>query len=548
MGGFCYNRKIYQIEEGITMEKVFIDSEFQDLIDTLLEDRKCGNLDKLKEDATRLKENAIRSGNDYAEAVACYFLAGYCLMCNELAKSIAYCNYVKENYSKHQSHYVYAMCCSIAGTAHMYLNKQQTAVSYFLDGYYISLKFSFFDTQANILNNMGSIFYELGDYKRGIEYFLRAYDVTQNKQYKNPNPKTLEMILVNLSGSYARENKFEEAKYWEQKYLDIFGESNDLWITNNLLINHMLMDHASGCHSKLVEDINLFLESMKDGWADLFSIRIILEVIEICLELKEIELTKRGIELVESKMKNLNEAFHKERLASMKIQLYELTNEKDKLFEELLKYYTIVRQNENEKKEIESSGVLSRIHLRHAEYSKRQIEIKNKELKRLNERDSFTGLLNKAFFEKKVQERLQRKTDEEEKDVLLIIDIDNFKEINDTYGHVVGDQVIKEVANLLQNKTRHMDYVGRIGGDEFCVLMLDIPNMEVMELWIKNFIKSVQDITCDKVMPGEITVSVGAASSDGKSTNLELFEKADKAMYEAKKKAKNTYGTYGKKK
>ena len=128
----------------------------------------------------------------------------------------------------------------------------------------------------------------------------------------------------------------------------------------------------------------------------------------------------------------------------------------------------------------------------------------------------------------------------------MLIDIDNFKQINDTYGHAVGDQVIKEISNRLKNKTRHSDYVGRIGGDEFCALLLDIPNIEVLKLWIKNFIKSVQRISCDKISAGRISVSVGAASSNGENTNLELFEKADQAMYEAKKKGKNTYGIYAK--
>ena len=524
------------------MERVFIDNEFQELIDILQEDRKCGNLIKLKEDATRLKEEAILSGNEYAESIAYYFLAGYWLMSNELTKSIDYCNYVKEKYKKHPFHYIYAMCCNIAGTAHMHLHERQIAIDHYLDGYYISLEHSFFDIQVNILNNIGTVFYALEDHEKALEYYLNAHDVT----LKNPseNQKTVEMIWINLSTTYIAMKKFQEAKYWQQKHLDKFGKSNDALIANTILRDRILMIHTAEWHSQLAEEVHLFLDSMKNGWNDLYSLQMIFDVIEICLKQKDIELSKKSIELAESKMKSLVGTLYNEQLASVKIQLYKLTEDEDKLFETLLKYYEIVREDQTTKRQIESAGILSKIHLRQSEYSKRQIELKNKELERLNEIDSFTGLLNKAFFEKKVQDRLNQKIEGQGQDVLLIIDIDNFKQINDTYGHAVGDQVIKELANQLQNKTRYSDYVGRIGGDEFCALLLDIPNMEVIKLWVQNFITAVQSIACDKLNPNKVTVSIGVANSTGENTNLELFEKADQAMYEAKKKGKNTYGIY----
>ena len=529
------------------MERVFIDSEFQDLIDDLQQDRKDGNLIKLKDDATRLKKEAIKAGNEYAEAIAYYFLAGYCLMSNDLPKSIVYCNYVKENYKNQPFHYLYAMCCSIIGTAHLHLNERQTAISHYLDAYYTSIEYKFFDLQVNILNNIGSIFYELEDYERGIEYFLKAYDIVE--KYENQNQpmledRAVEMLFVNLSGSYVRKNDFEQAKYWEQRYLERKTKSNDKAIKNTILINHILMNNTSEGHSQLRKGVCQFLELMKSDWNDLYSIKMIFEVIEICLKQKDIALAKKGIALVEEKMKNMDATVHKEQLVFVQVQLYELTGEQDKLFHVLQDYYEVIKQSKNEKKEMERDGVLSKIDLQYAEYRNRQVELKNKELARLNEIDSFTGLLNKAFFEKKVQERLQKKEHKEDMDVLFLIDIDNFKQINDTYGHAVGDQVIKEIASRLQNKTRQTDYVGRIGGDEFCALLLNVPNMEVVKMWLENFIKSVQTISFDKVNAGAITVSIGAAGSKGESTNLELFEKADQAMYEAKRKGKNRYGIY----
>ena len=91
------------------MERIFIDSEFQDFIDMLQKERMCGDYDALREDAKRLEEMARKSSNCYGESVAYYYLAVYYLMYNEEKKAILYCDRVKENYKKEKFHYLYAI-------------------------------------------------------------------------------------------------------------------------------------------------------------------------------------------------------------------------------------------------------------------------------------------------------------------------------------------------------------------------------------------------------------------------------------------------------
>lgn len=528
------------------MERIFIDSEFQDLIDTLQEHRNCGNFIQLKDDAIKLKKQAVHAKNEYAESIAHYFLAIYCLICNEPTKTISHCNFIQKKYTKQSRkqsfYYLYATICNLAGTAYIHLNDRQTAVSQFLDGYYISVEHSFFDIRVNILNNLGSVFYELGDYQRAIEYFLDAYKLIS--KHLSESRKLIAMLLVNLSSSYVRMKEFEQAKYWEKQYLDQFRDCEDRLIANSLLVNHILMGNITECDEHLSIEVHKFLDSLQTGWNDLYSLKMILEVITYCLKEKRMDLTKKSIELAEDKMKDCHNTIYQEQFTSAKVDFYQLTDDKDKLFEALLQYHKFVRKSKSEKREVEISGVLSRIDLENAKYGKRKVEIKNKELKRLNELDSFTGILNKVSFENKIQKRLNKKIKQQGADVLLLVDIDNFKNINDTYGHAVGDRVIKEVAKRLQSMIRDSDYVGRIGGDEFCAFLLNVPNLEVLEEWIKHFIKKVQNISFDEVSKGMVTVSIGAASAKEDTTSLELFKKADQEMYEAKRRAKNTYGIY----
>lgn len=522
------------------MERVFVDSEFQDLIDQLQQDRISGDLDKLKQDAKELEERAIYSENDYAESVACYFLAIYCLMRNEATKSISYCDRVKEKYKKHQSHYLYVTCCNLGGTAYVHLNNLQNAICYFLDGYYIGVEHSFVELQIQILNNIGSIFYELENYKKAVEYYSSAYDLIQKHGYNNPY--LTEMLFVNLSSSYVRKNKFEEARYWEQQYLERYQDSKNPLITHGLLVNHILMGNSNQQYAK---DVKQFLECVREGWHDSYSIKLVFEVIQFCLQMKDIELSKRSIEVVEHKLQYYHRTTYKQQLASAKIELYQLVNDKEALFEALIQYHDYVKKIQTEQKEVESFGLLSKINLEQAEHRRKQIELKNEELERVNELDSFTGLLNKAAFEKKVQQVLLFRTDGIGENVLLLVDLDNFKGVNDTYGHLAGDEVLKKIASTLKGKARETDYVGRIGGDEFAILLFNVPNKKSIGKWIQGLLQNIQNLQYEGIHDRKITVSIGAATITHESFYAELLEKADKALYETKKNGKNAYKIYG---
>ena len=153
--------------------------------------------------------------------------------------------------------------------------------------------------------------------------------------------------------------------------------------------------------------------------------------------------------------------------------------------------------------------------------------------------DSLTGVYNRLQFE-----RLLLNDTVQNCGALIIIDIDLFKEVNDTYGHTAGDATLKKLANLLSSSFRSDDYVCRIGGDEFVVVMknIDSKNKEL----IKNKITAVM-AKC--AMPEEnipaFTLSAGVAFSDKTTSFKKLYKNADKALYKVKESQKNNIMFYG---
>ena len=128
---------------------------------------------------------------------------------------------------------------------------------------------------------------------------------------------------------------------------------------------------------------------------------------------------------------------------------------------------------------------------------------------------------------------------------MLLFDVDNFKSVNDTYGHETGDKVLKKLVQILKNNFRSDDYVCRIGGDEFVVFMI-----HATEIQHDLIIQKIQEIsrelgdTGDGLPPASVSVGIvhGAEASDAEN----LFEKTDAAMYKAKQSGKHTYSFYTK--
>lgn len=158
--------------------------------------------------------------------------------------------------------------------------------------------------------------------------------------------------------------------------------------------------------------------------------------------------------------------------------------------------------------------------------------------RRLSMTDSLTGVLNKSTALSQIGRYLLTRIDDTNC-ALLIIDLDNFKKVNDRYGHQVGDLLLIQVGEILHEAFRGNDIVGRFGGDEFVILMKNIFDDEIIERKCEEILKLLEDLTLDEEN-FKISCSMGAVISKKKNTNLErLFKIADDALYEAKAMGKN---------
>ncbi|MDD2647677.1 MAG: diguanylate cyclase [Eubacteriales bacterium] len=173
----------------------------------------------------------------------------------------------------------------------------------------------------------------------------------------------------------------------------------------------------------------------------------------------------------------------------------------------------------------------------------RNMSVSADELRIKAETDDMTGLYNKATTEQLMAGILAR--EEAKNHALLVIDIDNFKAVNDIYGHLLGDTTIRIIANAISGFFRKNDIVGRIGGDEFAVLMVNVPSIEIVRSKVSELI-SLMRFKPNITNPANVTLSVGYALSSWRHIRYsELFGYADTALYQAKNAGKARGQEYG---
>ena len=170
---------------------------------------------------------------------------------------------------------------------------------------------------------------------------------------------------------------------------------------------------------------------------------------------------------------------------------------------------------------------------------------RQRELIRSASIDELTNIYNKSTAEHSIDRYLKTTYTISGVQAFLMFDVDCFKSVNDTYGHTTGDRVLAAIGASLLSVFRDSDIKGRIGGDEFCVLMKNVASKEIAERKAKQLIESIQQIKIDEFPDLSVSISVGIAyaPNNGKSY-IELSKCADKALYETKKNGKNGYTVY----
>jgi diguanylate cyclase (GGDEF)-like protein len=170
--------------------------------------------------------------------------------------------------------------------------------------------------------------------------------------------------------------------------------------------------------------------------------------------------------------------------------------------------------------------------------------VKNRTLSEVSSRDALTGLYNRWFVIEKIDSEMNRAMRHGSPMSLIMLDIDHFKRVNDTWGHGVGDQVLQAIGKLLRESCRVYDVPGRYGGEEFCIVLPETKpgNTGVVAERIRSRLEETE-LPCGETSIS-VTASIGIAGMDLPEMNellspAALIDRADRALYSAKNRGRN---------
>jgi diguanylate cyclase (GGDEF)-like protein len=177
----------------------------------------------------------------------------------------------------------------------------------------------------------------------------------------------------------------------------------------------------------------------------------------------------------------------------------------------------------------------------------RKLGVSEKELRFQATHDALTGLPNRIMFYELAARFLHIALRDQRKSIILFLDLDRFKQVNDTHGHDVGDLMLKEVSKRMSNMLRDNDIIARIGGDEFLVMLSNIESVNCFESIMDRLIEVVtQPLTTDSGLTIDVGCSIGASHYPRHGSQLkDLIKKADQALYKAKDNGRGCYVIYG---
>jgi diguanylate cyclase (GGDEF)-like protein len=154
------------------------------------------------------------------------------------------------------------------------------------------------------------------------------------------------------------------------------------------------------------------------------------------------------------------------------------------------------------------------------------------------ETDSLTGLLNRRTALSQLEREIQRIRRTRQPMVVLMLDLDHFKSMNDTYGHLTGDRILAKIGSVLKATLRGADIAARYGGEEFLVLQFDT-TLEDASIVATRIYKAVEEAGRELAVP--ITVSIGVTDLRPDDTVESVLHRADKALYASKQRGRNRF-------
>ena len=475
-------------------------------------------LDEFQELCERDGEEEDLALSYFLRGEACFRMGIYEGTVNSLNKCLVYHTGSKENVKLEMSAY------NLLGLIFSFMGYEVLALENYFYSLDISIEHDMYAAQAVAYINIGWLYRDLGDYEKAMGYYELAFKAVE-KGGKGGAHYSVEALCYAYKGQlYYKMGEYEKAV----ECLEVIQRMDDTSLYYEVSVENLCLQvyHHQGDIEKVKQNMASLIRkaSSKEDFLECFEFYA--DACSFAMEKGMKEEARQLIDGMEHSARKLNLAYVQLRLKRIEVHFQKkYSTQEDYL--SACENYVAMQQ--------EYLGFINRNKLvgMHTIENFRRIKKEKDTYKQISRHDEMTGLLNKSTLERLVSRYLGSQ-ERNEKAALIIVDLDHFKEINDTAGHLKGDMVIKNTADKIKELYSQFKYIGRVGGDEFAIFIREGFSRENIIARAEELCKAVKQ-TDYSGEPFSVSVSIGIAFLEpGITTYEELFDISDKAMYRAK--------------
>lgn len=413
----------------------------------------------------------------------------------------------------------------------------------FLDSLDIAIDEKMYDLSSAIYNNLGTVFMREKSFDRAIIYFQQALEML-NKAYeydmaniKDYNDFSI-LLHINLALISCYKEDFKKALFYYEESKKMLAHLQDKMVGHIYQSTEVLILWKLGEHENIVSRVDSLLDAFNHIEYSTNLIEIMSYIFEVLREMKDYNRWEKALKILENHI--VGDVGLGVRLQALEcwLDFYKETGDMERYTQSCVKFYELSKANEAEENEKRSNAYEMEAEMRR---SRREKRCNDKKIYL----DTLTGIGNRNKMLKDSKKYIADSIKEDHSIAVGIIDVDYFKECNDTYGHLEGDECLKKVASIIQTAVGDRGSVYRYGGDEFLVLIpvINDKSLIAMAKEISDNLEKAHIRNEKSPISEYVTLSQGytRATAEEGDTIETLIELADKVLYSVKHEGRNNY-------
>lgn len=439
--------------------------------------------------------------------------------------------------------YLAARVYNVMGITSVSRGNTVAAMEYYMSGLYICEEYDVKSVQSSIELNLGYLYLDAGVYKEAEEYFLKAYNEYVRTPAEKCRNETLTMIYTNLATCNLLADELDKAKEYIGKLKDecqaLFSNMDYIYVEClEVRFHHICGDYES--RDKIINDVKRRLSGnvlIMDIFDDIY------DFCNLMIEIDRLDVLQEIIERLDEPIKKTQINNLKRKFLTLKIKLYMKNGDKEACDGALISFFDLSEKLENDKQKMIASILHVRNSVDKMKDKQRVLEAEKLKLLERSETDQLTGIANRYRLVQYAQSSLAKCKKERIPLAYEVLDIDYFKQYNDTYGHQAGDECIKAVAGILADIQNDSIFAARYGGDEFVVIYVGMSVEEVVRTaeFLKGRVQELGSVYKGAGVDVGVTISQGICHCipEEDSKDRDYLYSADIMLYNVKRKKRN---------